>query len=247
MDREKESPPERLPFCLDDTVGEIVRACQECPGVYYIAARKQDGRFLADEYYVVERSSPAISKEAMTYGRMSEEDSRVLLYPFAEERHGYKIIEYEIYRYQVRHGMHADGQTSLRDVAFFNMEYHPEYFGTYPAPLATPRGRTARYKPLMNGVFWIETGTGEEVLAVCYPIWNCDFSETVLKQSEQSEEDVRKAYYHNPTEDALTLSHKGHAPYQGRKEQHTAVPCRFFCIRFHSLLSSTFYCRSENS
>ena len=43
MDREKESPPERLPFCLDDTVGEIVRACQECPGVYYIAARKQDG------------------------------------------------------------------------------------------------------------------------------------------------------------------------------------------------------------
>ena len=192
MDRERESPPERLPFCLDDTVGGIVRACQECPGVYYIAARKQDGRFLADEYYVVERSSPAISKEAMAYGRMSEEDSRVLLYPFAEERHGYKIVEYEIYRYQVRHGMYADGQTSLRDVAFFNMEYHPEYFGPYPAPLATPRGRTARYKPLMNGVFWIETGTGEEVLAVCYPIWNCDFSETVLKQSEQSEEDVRE-------------------------------------------------------
>ena len=106
MDRERESPPERLPFCLDDTVGGIVRACQECPGVYYIAARKQDGRFLADEYYVVERSSPAISKEAMAYGRMSEEDSRVLLYPFAEERHGYKIIEYEIYRYQVRHGMY---------------------------------------------------------------------------------------------------------------------------------------------
>ena len=84
MDREKESPPERLPFCLDDTVGEIVRASQECPGVYYIAARKQDGKFLADEYYVVEKSSPAISKEAMAYGRMPEEDSRVLLYPFAD-------------------------------------------------------------------------------------------------------------------------------------------------------------------
>lgn len=69
MDREKESPPERLPFCLDDTVGEIVRASQECPGVYYIAARKQDGKFLADEYYVVEKSSPAISKEAMAYGK----------------------------------------------------------------------------------------------------------------------------------------------------------------------------------
>ena len=151
MDREKESPPERLPFCLDDTVGEIVRASQECPGVYYIAARKQDGKFLADEYYVVEKSSPAISKEAMAYGRMPEEDSRVLLYSFAEERRGYKIIEYEIYRYQVRHGIYADGQTSLRDIAFYNMEYHPEYFGPYPAPLATPRGRTARYKPLMNG------------------------------------------------------------------------------------------------
>ena len=77
MDREKESPPERLPFCLDDTVGEIVRASQECPGVYYIAARKQDGKFLADEYYVVEKSSPAISKEAMAYGRMPEEDSHL--------------------------------------------------------------------------------------------------------------------------------------------------------------------------
>mgnify|MGYP000447115253 CR=1 FL=1 len=129
MDREKESPPERLPFCLDDTVGEIVRASQECPGVYYIAARKQNGKFLADEYYVVEKSSPAISKEAMAYGRMPEEDSRVLLYSFAEERQGHKIIEYEIYRYQVRHGIYADGQTSLRDIAFYNMEYHPEYFG----------------------------------------------------------------------------------------------------------------------
>ena len=86
--------------------------------------------------------------------RMPEEDSRVLLYSFAEERRGYKIIEYEIYRYQVRHGIYADGQTSLRDIAFYNMEYHPEYFGPYPAPLATPRGRTARYKPLMNGIFW---------------------------------------------------------------------------------------------
>lgn len=192
MDREKESSPDRLPFCLDDTIGEIVRASQECPGVYYIAARKQDGKFLADEYYVVEKSSPAISKEAMAYGRNSEEDSNVLLYPFAEKMQGHKIIEYEICRYQIRHGIRADGQTSLRDIAFYNMEYHPEYFGTYPAPLATPRGRTARYKPLMNGVFWIETGTGAEVLAVCYPIWNCDFSETVLNQSEQTEEDVRE-------------------------------------------------------
>ena len=42
-----------------------------------------------------------IRDRAMAYGRMPEEDSRVLLYSFAEERRGYKIIEYEIYRYQV--------------------------------------------------------------------------------------------------------------------------------------------------
>ena len=192
MDREKESPPERLPFCLDDTVGEIVRASQECPGVYYIAARKQDGKFLADEYYVVEKSSPAISKEAMAYGRMPEEDSRVLLYSFAEERRGYKIIEYEIYRYQVGTEYMQTDRPRFVILLFTIWSNHPEYFGPYPAPLATPRGRTARYKPLMNGIFWIETGTGEEVLAVCYPIWNCDFSETVLKQSEQTEEDVRE-------------------------------------------------------
>ena len=56
----------------------------------------------------------------------------------------------------------------------------------------TRRPLPRRGAGLMTGVFWIETGTGEEVLAVCYPIWNCDFSETVLKQSEQSEEDVRE-------------------------------------------------------
>jgi ABC-type multidrug transport system fused ATPase/permease subunit len=184
MDREKESPLERLPFCLDDTVGKIVRASQECPGVYYIAARKQDAKFWQTNTMWWKKTSPVISKEAMAYGKMPEEDSHVLLYSFAEERQGYKIIEYEIYRYQIRHGIYADGQTSLRDIAFYNMEYHPEYFGTYPVPLATLRGRTARYKLLMNGVFWIETGTGAEVLAVCYPIWNCDFSETVLKQLE---------------------------------------------------------------
>ena len=192
MDREKRLDPEMLPFCLDGAIGEIVRAYQECPGVYYVAARKQDGKFLADEYYVVEVSSPAISKEAMTYGGRVEEDAHVLLYPFAEEKQGHKIIEYEICRYQVRHGIQADGQTSLRDIALYNMEYHPEYFGPYPAPIVTPHGRTVRYKTLLNGVFWMETDTGEEVLAVCYPIWNCDFSEAVICLSEQTEEDRRR-------------------------------------------------------
>lgn len=91
---------------------------------------------------------------------------------------------------------HATNRQAISEGIFYGLEpaadtlYSPTV--PYPAPLATPRGRTARYKPLMNGIFWIETGTGEEVLAVCYPIWNCDFSETVLKQSEQTEEDVRE-------------------------------------------------------
>ena len=97
------------------------------------------------------KSSPAISKEAMVYGRMPEEDSRVLLYSFAEERRGYKIIEYEIYRYQVRHGIYADGQTSLRDIAFYNI-VDMAMVGQYQGP------------------------DGTAALAVVAPIWNIIYS-----------------------------------------------------------------------
>lgn len=192
MDREKELTPEMFPYCLENTVGEIRTVLQKCPGVYYIATRKRKEQFLLDEYYVVEKSSPAISKEAMSYGIQIGDEPCILLYSFGEEKCGHKIIEYEVCRYQVRHGISVGEHISLRDIALYNMEHNPDYFGTYPAPLTTPRGYTVRYKMLMNGVLWIETDTGEEVLAVCYPIWNCDFSETVLKQSEQTKEDRRE-------------------------------------------------------
>ena len=191
MSREKELSPEQFPFCLEAAIGEVVSVRELCPGVYYAAAKRQEHAFLADEYYVVEEATPAISKEAKSYGKKVPEEPRVLLYPYAGEKSGYKIIEYEVGRYQIRNQPSADKSAELRSIAVYNMEYHPDYFGTYPVPLDTPRGRTLRHKVLMNGLYWLETDSGEEVLAVCYPIWNCDLSEAVIRLSEQTEEDRR--------------------------------------------------------
>ena len=61
-----------LPFRLGDELdglGRVIRIEQEGPGVYYVAAKDPAGAFrLPGEYYVVRRDSPAIPREAKTYG-----------------------------------------------------------------------------------------------------------------------------------------------------------------------------------
>ena len=59
------------------------------------------------------------------------------------------------------------------------MELCPSYFGSFPVPPQTPWGWTLRYKPLDNGIYWIETDQGKTVLTVCYPVWSSEFSDGV--------------------------------------------------------------------
>jgi len=89
----------------------------------------------------------------------------------------------------VRKGEPLPEGESLNDFAYYAAENQPDYFGEYPAPEYTPYGYSVRYLKFLNGVFWIETETGEELLAVCALIAENDLS----KYAYQLKEDVSDA------------------------------------------------------
>jgi hypothetical protein len=66
---------------------------------------------------------------------------------------------------------------SILSTAIYGTEYHPDYFGDYPATSYTPAGMTTRRRQLTKGVFAIETETCETMVAVCSPIWQGDLSD----------------------------------------------------------------------
>ena len=190
MQHETELDPMDLPFDLGSDIGIIKAASLECPGVYYIAASR--GPFLvADEYYVVDDDTSIISQTAKRYGRRSQESPCFLLYDRNDKSSGCGVIDYEVAKYRYQHNISDPSSSALHDIAIYNMEHNPEYLGAYPAPTCTPYGYTTRYHVLMNGVFWIETDQCKEALAVCYPMWNGDLSEGVMKLGVMAEGDKR--------------------------------------------------------
>ena len=190
MQHETELDPMDLPFDLGSDIGIIKAASLECPGVYYIAASR--GPFLvADEYYVVDDDTSMISQTAKRYGRRSQESPRFLLYDRNDKSSGCGIIDYEVAKYRYQHNISDPSGSTLHDIAIYNMEHNPEYFGTYPAPTCTPYGYTTRYHALMKGVFWIETDQCKEALAVCYPMWNGDLSDGVMELGIPAEGDAQ--------------------------------------------------------
>lgn len=88
-----------------------------------------------------------------------------------------------------RHLPIAEQADSMYVAALYGMEKHPEYFGEYPVPGITPRGYTVRHKKIINGVYWLETDHCEEMLAVCYPIWQADITVPEQNLGEQLEHD----------------------------------------------------------
>ena len=65
-----------------------------------------------------------------------------------------------------------ESPNSLHELAIYNAEYHPDYFGSYPAPMLTPHGYMVRYHTLDNGIHLLETDQGVELVAFCFPLWN---------------------------------------------------------------------------
>jgi hypothetical protein len=194
MDRQEgHLSPDDFPFDLGDVLGELAAAGLECPGVYYASFRPHtETEPFTYEYYIVEGAAQAISKEAKTYGKEIPGHPGLLLYSMDEPANGHRIIEYEIGRYKVKHGIPLAATETLHSIALFNMEYHPEYFGAYPVPFDTPWGHTTRHRAVDNGVYWIETDQGEQVLAICYPIWVVELSDAAKNLARQLDSDLER-------------------------------------------------------
>lgn len=170
MNTERKRVPDELLQKLGKVLGGANPPELEGPEVYYLAGRKYG------EFYIVERTSPIISETAKSYGKLHPDFDGLLLFAFEDLHSGSKIVAYELEKYAVEQGFSGHNPASLRSVAVYAAEYHPEFFGTYPVPLYTPWGSTIRHKRMENGVCWLETDLCQKVLTICYPIWNAELS-----------------------------------------------------------------------
>ena len=180
-------PPDKLPFDLTAELGEVVEAELRSPDVYYLALT--DGQ-LHPEVYVVTKDAPAISEKARSYGQRFPDHPDLCVYDLHQLGSGRYVIDYEMLRYRMkRHLPEIETEDSLQTAAIYGAEEHPDYFGNFPVPFFTPRGCTARHRTIMNGVYWLETDRCEEILAVCYPIWEADITISEQSHGEQLEYD----------------------------------------------------------
>lgn len=162
----------------------------EGPGVYYMAIREYG------EYYIIEQTSPIISDKAKTYGKQHPDYGDLLFYSLNDECSGSKIIDYELEKYASAQDVPEHDPSTLHIAAVYGAEYHPEYFGAYPAPIRTPWGCMLRYRCIENGIFWLETDQRMEALTICYPIWSACLSQETVRLGvtiERVPEDGRNA------------------------------------------------------
>lgn len=146
-----------------------------------------------ENYYVVMEFA-AVFAAVSKYGRQFP---GLRLYPVSEDAGGWRIVEYELAKYQMTRSpelLSEEAEQEFHRTALFAAGYHPEYFGEYPVPIRTPRGYTLRHRKLENGVYWLETSQCEELLAVCYPIWNTEFTSIARVIGEPTEYDSIQGY-----------------------------------------------------
>lgn len=179
---------------LEDELGDVHRAELECPGVYYVACTNP-GYPYPREYYVLDMASDVISKRAKMYGQIMRYHAGLSLIDFEQPSGGHLVVAYEIQRYKTLRGIPLPEEDSLLATAVYGMEDNPEYFGPFPAPSVTPRGVTARYQTLINGIFLLETETAERMISVCYPIWASNLSKYAVRLAEQTEYDRRRGIH----------------------------------------------------
>ena len=172
-----------FPYNLEADLGEFLEVEEFCPGIFYISAKSEDYP-IALEYLVLKSDNTILSEIAKSYGKVPDFATDVLLYYLDDNFGGRQVAMYEVMRYRATHGMPPLSYGDVADIAVFGMENNPEYFGAFPVPIHTTRGKTLRYKTLARGVFAIETSTFERVVAICYPIWACDISDYVKTLGE---------------------------------------------------------------
>lgn len=182
--------PDELPFDLPAELGEIIAAELKSPGVYYVGAKRKGDVPDNTEVYVVTADAPAISEKARTYGQQFPGHPDLRVYDIHQPGSGRYVIDFEMRRYRIKcHLPEIENEDSLFTAALYGAEEHPDYFGAFPVPFFTPRGYTVRHKAILNGVYWLETDRCEEILAVCYPIWEADITISEQSHGEQLEYD----------------------------------------------------------
>lgn len=184
---QQKAPFINLPFDLTAELGEIRDAQLLSPGVYFLSTKKVEKY---SEVYVVAADASAISEKARSYGQEFPGHPDLRVYEVDRPGSGRRIIEFELRRYRMKcHLPEIETGDSIFSIALYGAEEHPDYFGGFPVPSLTPRGYTVRHKIIMNGVYWLETDRCEEMLAVCYPIWQADITIPEQNQGEQLEYD----------------------------------------------------------
>lgn len=170
---------------LEEETGEILKASEFSPGVYCIDALRE-GDFLR-EYFVVLDGAP-MAKKVQSYGKKMD---GFRLFANEDDSSGWRIVQYEISKYNIAVKGKPVPEHMFRDMSLHAMELHPEYFGAFPIPFHTPHGYTLRHRTLANGIYWLETSEGKELLAVCFPIWNAELSVAATLLCEILEQDRR--------------------------------------------------------
>lgn len=191
---------ERLAL-LGSELGEIQRCERLCPGIYYVCVQPNPdhGRFCS-EYYIVLENAP-IPREAMLLGKPLQKVDG-LYYELGTEEGSRTVVEYELCKYAIDHGLSLPEGMTLQEAAVNGMELCPQYFGMFPVPSLTPWGRTLRYKVLENGIAWIETDQCVETLALCNPIWSTELSVRAREYGQQvegcQEDDLADLFFSRP-------------------------------------------------
>lgn len=154
-----------FPYDVEEELGEIQFFTEECPGVYVLSCRRDEGP--CRELYIVEETASMIPPGVKKLGRRLLSYPDLLVYEIENPSGGQKIVEYEVNKFRAAQGLPLPEGVTLRDIALDGMELNPEYFGTFPVPWMTPWGCTLRHKAIDNGVYWLETEGSPRVFALC--------------------------------------------------------------------------------
>lgn len=171
----------KLPFDLRDCreeIGLVKSAVMKCPGIYFLCMYATAENFTGLSFYIVTQDAD-IPSEARSYGQTFPTHPDLLFFQYEGNDYGYKVIEYEILKFYVKHDLPFREYGDIHAFALYGMEVCPDYFGTFPVPILTPWGYTTRYKALHPGAFWIETSQCKTTVAVSY-VMRDDFSDEVF-------------------------------------------------------------------
>lgn len=170
---------------LEAELGTIVAVQECCPGVYSIEV-DEGGRF-HKEYYVLMEGAP-FTGQIWNYGQWIR-GLDLYLFEIGRYGSGWEVMQYEITRYNLAAGKETVPEEVFHDRAVHAMDAYEEYFGEFPVPYHTPEGYTLRHRKLGNGIYWLETSRGRELLALCFPIWNTELSDAAIALAKMTDQD----------------------------------------------------------